>query len=127
MDPNLHLEEHIDFNRYWQVLKRRWIPATATFAGILGISLVAALTSEKVFEAEAKLQITPDNTKAVLGIDGVKGEGQRNYSDPKDPLETEAKIIQSRPIVEKLIKELDLKNDKGKTLTYKLEDGRAHV
>ena len=119
MDPNLHLEEYIDFNRYWQVLKRRWMPATATFAGILGISLVAALTSEKVFEAEAQLQIKPDNTFSVLGIKGVAGEKEKNYSDPKDPLETEARIIKSRPIVEKIIQELDLKNDNGKTLKYK--------
>ncbi|MEM8828347.1 MAG: polysaccharide biosynthesis tyrosine autokinase [Cyanobacteria bacterium P01_G01_bin.19] len=119
MDPNLHLEEHIDLSKYWQVLKRRWVPATATFAGILGISLVAALTSEKVFEAQAQLQIKPDNTEEVLGIRGIAGQGQRNYVDPKDPLETEAKIIRSRPIVEKLIEELDLKDKKGKTLTYK--------
>ena len=119
MDPNLHLEEHIDFNKYWQVLKRRWVPATATFAGILGISLIAALTSEKVFEAEAQLQIKPDDTENVLGFKSVQGESQKNYSDPKDPLETEAKIFKSRPVVEKLIKELDLKDKRGKTLTYK--------
>ena len=119
MDSNLHLEEYIDFNKYWQVLRRRWVPATATFAGILGISLIAALTSEKVFEAEAQLQIKPDNTENVLGFTGVAGEGKTNYSDPKDPLETEAKIFKSRPVVERLIQELDLKNDKGKTLTYK--------
>ena len=119
MDPNLHLEEYIDFNRYWQVLRRRWAPATATFAGILGLSLIAALTSEKVFEAEAQLQITPDNTEEVLGIKGVAGTGKANYADPKDPLETEAKIIQSRPIVEKLIQELELQDNQGKTLTYK--------
>ena len=119
MDPNLHLEEYIDFNRYIQVLKRRWLPATATFAGILGISLIAALTSEEVYEAQAQLQVKPDNTKAVYGIEGVEGKKGDGY-DPnqKDPLETEAKLIQSKPIVQKLIKELDLKNDKGKTLTY---------
>ncbi|MCC0175956.1 polysaccharide biosynthesis tyrosine autokinase [Waterburya agarophytonicola K14] len=119
MDPNLHLEEYIDFNRYWQVIKRRWVPATATFAGILGISLIAALTSEKVFEAEAQLQIKPDNTENVLGIKGVAGESKTRVLDSKDPLETEAKILQSRPIVEKLIKELELKDKNGKTLTYK--------
>ena len=120
MDPNLHLEEYIDFNRYFQVLKRRWIPATATFAGILGISLIAALTSQEVYEAEAQLQIKADNTKAVFGIDGVEGEDNDGY-DPnaKDPLETEAKLIQSKPNILKLIEELDLKDSKGKTLTYK--------
>jgi len=120
MDPNLHLEEYIDFNRYLQVLKRRWIPATATFAGILGISLIAALTNQEVYEAEAQLQIKPDNTKAVYGIEGVEGETDGGYNpNDKDPLETEAKLIKSKPVVQKLIKELDLKNSKGKTLTYK--------
>lgn len=119
MDPNLHLEEYIDFNRYWQVLKRRWIPATATFAGIVALSLFAALTSEDVYEAVAELQRKPDNTEDIFGIKGVEGKDEKRILDQKDPLETEAKIIQSRPIVEKLIKELDLKNDKGESLTYK--------
>ena len=119
MDSNLHIEEYIDFNRYLQVLKRRWIPATATFAGILGISLIAALTSEKVYEAEAKLQIKPDNTENVLGIQGVEGKQEVSPMLEKDPLETEAQILTSRPIVEKLIEELDLKDKKGKQLTYK--------
>lgn len=119
MDPNLHLEEYIDFSKYLQVLKRRWIPATATFAGILGISLVAALTSEKVFEAEAQLQIQPDNTENVSGITGIKGENRPNYGNEKDPLETEAKIFKSRPVIETLIQELDLQDKKGKTLTFK--------
>ena len=119
MDSNLHLEEYIDFNRYWQVLKRRWIPATATFAGILGISLIAALASEDVYEAEAQLQIKPDNTEDVLGIKGVAGKDERRVLDQKDPLETEAKILKSRPIVENLIQELDLRDDRGEPLTYK--------
>ena len=119
MDPNLHLEEYIDFNRYWQVLKRRWIPATATFAGIVGISLVAALTSKEVFEAEAQLQIKPDNTKAVFGIEGVEGESKQSFTIDKDPLETEAKLIKSKPIVLKVIEELDLTNDNGKPYSYK--------
>ena len=117
MDPNLHIEEYIDFNRYLQVLKRRWLPATATFAGILGISLIAALSSEEVYEAEAQLQIKPDNTEEVLGIKGVAKEQETRF-DSKDPLETEAKILKSRPIVNKVIEQLDLKDDDGEPLTY---------
>ena len=119
MDPNLHLEEYIDFNRYWQVLKRRWIPATATFAGIVGISLIAALTSEDVYEAEAQLQIKPDNTKAVFGIEGVEGETKPNFKLEKDPLETESKLIKSKPIILKTIEDLNLKNDDGELYSYK--------
>jgi len=118
MDSNLHLEEYIDFNKYWQVLKRRWIPATATFASIVALSLVAALASKKVYQAEAQLLIKTDQTAKLTGIESGSGEIKGLTTD-RDPLETEAKIIQSRPIVEKLIKELELKNDQGKPLTYK--------
>jgi capsular exopolysaccharide synthesis family protein len=118
MDSNLPLEEYIDFNKYWQVLKRRWIPATITFAGILTLSLVAALASEDVYQAEARLLIKPDQTSKLIGIDSGSGE-IKGLTQEKDPIETEAQILQSRPIVERLIKDLELKNDDGEPLTYK--------
>ena len=91
MDSNLHIEEHIDFNQYWQVLKRRWIPATATFAGILALSLVAALASKDVYQAEAQLLIKPDRTSKIIGIpDGSPEE-----------------------------KKFDLKSEDGEPLSYK--------
>jgi polysaccharide biosynthesis transport protein len=118
MDSNLHIEEYIDLSRYWQVLKRRWIPATATFAGILTLSLIAALASKDVYQAEARLLITPDNTSSSIGIPDGKPEIKQTIID-KDPIETEAQILGSRSIVERVIKELDLKSDSGKPLTYK--------
>lgn len=117
MDSNLHIEEYIDFSRYWQVLKRRWIPATATFAGILTLSLVAALASEDVYQAEAQLQIKPE-IRDSTGIDDGTPELKGTVLT-KDPIETEAQILRSRPILERVIKELDLKSKNGETLTYK--------
>lgn len=119
MDSNLHLEEYIDFSKYWQVLRRRWVPATATFAGIVTLSLAAALTSEKVYEAEAQLLVKADNTSKVTGIDNGFDSEQKNFQLEKDPIDTEAKILQSRTIIERLIKEMDLKGSDGKLLTYK--------
>ncbi|HEY9770745.1 MAG TPA: polysaccharide biosynthesis tyrosine autokinase [Coleofasciculaceae cyanobacterium] len=119
MDSNLHIEEHIDFNQYWQVLKRRWIPATATFAGILALSLVAALASEDVYQAEAQLLIKPDRTSKIIGIPDGSPEEKKLFQQDKDPIETEAKILQSRPIVERVVTELDLKSEDGEPLSYK--------
>ncbi|WP_019509279.1 polysaccharide biosynthesis tyrosine autokinase [Pleurocapsa sp. PCC 7319] len=118
MDSNLHLEEYIDFGRYWQVLRRRWIPATATFAGILALSLVAALASEDVYQAEAQLLIKPDRTSKLIGLENGSEE-IKGLTQDKDPVETEAKILQSRSTVVKLIRELGLKDDDGEPLTYK--------
>jgi len=119
MDSNLHLEEYIDFNKYWQVLKRRWIPATATFAGIVTLSLAAALASEKVYEAEAQLLVKSDNTSKVTGIESGLENEQKNFQLEKDPIDTEARILQSRTIIEKLIQEMELKDDSGEFLKYK--------
>lgn len=118
MDSNLHIEEHIDLSRYWQVLRRRWIPATATFAGILTLSLIAAIASKDVYEAEARLLITPDSTSSRLGIPDGNPEDKKTILE-KDPIETEAQILGSRSIVERVIKDLDLKLDNGKPMTYK--------
>ncbi|MEL6500326.1 MAG: polysaccharide biosynthesis tyrosine autokinase [Cyanobacteria bacterium J06623_1] len=118
MDSNLPLEEHIDFNRYWQVVRRHWIPASATFAGIVALSLVAALASKDVYQAEARLKITPEQTSSAVGIDDGKPEVKKTVLD-KDPLDTEAEILGSRTIVERVIEDLDLKSDQGQPLTYK--------
>ena len=119
MDSNLHLEEYIDFGKYWQVLKRRWIPATATFAGIMALSLAAAVASKDVYQAEAQLEIKSDVTSDVTGIKGGFESGNRNDQLKKDPIDTEARILRSRTVIERLIKDMDLKDSKGKPLSYK--------
>jgi polysaccharide biosynthesis transport protein len=118
MDSNLPIEEHIDFGRYWQVIRRHWIPASATFAGIVTLSLIAALASKNVYEAEARLLIEPEQTSSRIGIADGNPEVKKTVLD-KDPIETEAEILGSRTIVEKVIQELDLKSEDGKSLTYK--------
>ncbi|MDJ0595612.1 MAG: hypothetical protein QNJ72_37455 [Pleurocapsa sp. MO_226.B13] len=55
MNSNVHLDEYVDLQKYWLVLKRRWIPATAVCAGVVGLSMLGALSLDKLYEAEAKL------------------------------------------------------------------------
>lgn len=118
MDSNLPIEEHIDFGRYWQVIRRHWIPASATFVGIVTLSLIAALASKNIYEAEARLLIEPEQTSSRIGIADGNPEVKKTVLE-KDPIETEAEILGSRTIVEKVIQELDLKEENGKPLTYK--------
>ena len=117
MDSNLPIEEHLDLGRYWQVIRRHWIPATATFAGIVTLSLVAAFASKDVYEAKSELLIKPEQ-ESIGDIRTGETKDRRVVPD-KDPIETEASILGSRTIVEKVIEELDLKTDKGKPITYK--------
>ena len=118
MNPNIHLDEYIDLKQYWLVLKRRWIPATAIFGGVVCLSIIAALSLDKVYEAEAKLLIKVDRTAKLTGLENGTGEIEGLTTD-SDPLSTEAEIIQSRPILKKIIQELDLRDDEGELFKYK--------
>ncbi|MEM7557031.1 MAG: polysaccharide biosynthesis tyrosine autokinase [Cyanobacteria bacterium P01_A01_bin.84] len=118
MDSDIQLDEFIDFQKYWLVLKRRWIPATATFATIVALGLLKALSEPKIYEAQAKLLVkSKDQTVALTGLDSSTGE-IKGLTQESDPLITEGEIVRSRPIIEKLIKELDLKDDEGQLFKY---------
>lgn len=118
MDANLNLDEYIDFQKYWLVLKRRWIPATATFVCIVAAAVVGSLSLPEIYEADAELLIKVDRTAKLTGIENGAGEIE-GLTTESDPLATEVQIVESRPLVEKLITKLDLKNDEGEVLKYK--------
>ena len=118
MNSNIPLDEYLDFQKYWLVLKRRWIPATAVFVTIVGSSLAYSLSLDKIYEAEAQLLIKVDRTPKLTGLDDGSGEIEGLSAD-SDPLTTEAQLVSSRPLVNQLIKELDLRNDAGKLIDYK--------
>lgn len=117
MDSNLDLDEYIDFEKYWLVLKRRWIPATVTFACILVGANIWSSSLPQMYETEAKLLIKANRSARLTGLENSTGE-IRSSGINSDPLATEAQIVRSRPIIEKIIKELDLRNDGGKLLKY---------
>lgn len=111
-------EEYIDFQKYLLVLKRRWVPATATFATVVTLTVLAALARKPVYEADAQLLIKSDQSSKLTGLNNQMGEIQV-LTSKSDPISTEAEILSSRPIIDKAINQLDLRNDKGELLKYK--------
>ena len=107
----------IDLQKYWLVLKRRWIPATVIFASIVGFSTLHALSLDEIYKAEAKLLIKVDRSGKLAGFESNTGDIS-SLTNESNPLYTEAEILRSRHIVEKTIEELDLKNEWGKPLRY---------
>ena len=118
MNSNIPLDEYLDFQKYWLVLKRRWIPATAVFVTIVGSSLAYSLSLDKIYEAEAQLLIKVDRSAKLTGLDDGSGEIEGLTAD-SNPLTTEAQLVASRPLINQLIEELDLRDDNGKLIDYK--------
>lgn len=126
MNSNVQLDEYLDFQKYWLVLKRRWKPALAIFSGVVGLSIIASLSLAKVYEADAKLLIRLDRSAKLTGLDNGTREIKGLTTD-SNPLSTEAEVIRSRPIIKTLIKDLDLKDDEGEFLKYRDIAGSFNV
>ena len=126
MTSNVHLDEYLDFQKYGQVLKRRWGPALITFASIVGIATIGSLLAPQIYEAEAELLIENNETSKITGLNENAGRVEGLTLD-SNPVTTQARIIQSRPIVNQLIDDLDLRNDKGKRLNYDAVTGNLKV
>lgn len=123
MNSSVHLDEYVDLRKYWLVLKRQCQPAFAVASAVIGLSLITVFSMDRVYEAEAKLLIKADRSAKLTGLENGSGEIKGLTTD-SNPLLTEAEVIKSRPIINKLIKELDLRNDDGELFKYKdIADG----
>lgn len=95
------------FWKYWVVLQRRWLPASAAFLVVFSLgALTISLTHRPRYIAEGQLRFTKVNPISKLTTFGT----EIGNLDPLDiegkPLNTEAAVIQSRPVLEKTLEKL---------------------
>jgi len=117
MNSNTHLDEYINLEKYWLVLKRQWKPALTIFIGVVGCATLYSLSLPKVYEAKSELMIESDATSKLTGFDNDLGKVDA-LTYKSDPVTTQARILQSRPIIQKAIANLDLKNEEGELFKY---------
>ncbi|MBE9098873.1 GumC family protein [Vacuolonema iberomarrocanum] len=111
--------EEIDFQKYWLVLKRRWLPAGITFGTVVGLAVLAATTEDSVYEAEGRVQFRNDRAPALTGLEDDLGQVEvLNFQ--AEPLETQSEIVRSRSIMETVITRLDLRTADGEPLSPSL-------
>ncbi|HEY9846541.1 MAG TPA: hypothetical protein V6D03_10125 [Candidatus Caenarcaniphilales bacterium] len=64
---NLNLD--IDFQQYWLSLKRRWLPAVAALASVVGLAALSAFLQKPIYEAKGKLLLErADSTASLTGL-----------------------------------------------------------
>jgi succinoglycan biosynthesis transport protein ExoP len=111
--------ETIDFQKYWLILKRHWLPAGSVWTLAVLIGVLLAVFSAKTFEAYGKLRFKKDNTISGLVTEAGEKIGKLDALNNKDtPVDTEAEVVSSVPIVNKVIKKINLTDDEGQPLTY---------
>lgn len=104
---------NLDFQKFWLILKRRWLPGVGVFSCVLGLSTGVAFWLKPVYEAEGKLLVKKINqTSAVTGLGTELGELNR-VDQQSNPLKTEIEVIRSLPLLQKTIDVLNLRDEEG--------------
>lgn len=112
------LESSLDLEQYWLILKRRRVPALVVFVLVFAATTLTALLKKPIYLAEGNLLIKKLSSTPVLTQVG-EGVGQLQPLNEvrSSPLDTEAEILLSVPMIKKTIATLDLTDKKGKPLT----------
>ncbi|PSN14747.1 lipopolysaccharide biosynthesis protein [filamentous cyanobacterium CCT1] len=101
--------EEIDLQRYWLVLKRRWLPATLVLGTCVAGSALVALTREATYGAEGTILVRPDLTPTLTGV----GRDLRELPISVNNLQNQSSVILSTAVMQSVIDNLNLTDDDG--------------
>ena len=99
-DPNVNLRH------YWHiVLERRWLVITAFFT-LLPLTALYLVKAPKIYQASVRIQIDRESTNPLNVKDALSLETRE-----QDYLQTQYKNLQSRSLLESVMKTLQLEKD----------------
>lgn len=115
--PALNTEnDSINFRQAWRILKRRWLAVTIVVSSAVGVTGAITFSQTPIYEAEGKLTFNKANLYSSLT--GITGGQELEMLGRSSPLDTQAEIIRSQPVIQKTIDTLELKNKKGQPLAF---------
>ena len=107
--------EEIDLQKYLLVLKRRWFIASGVFAVCSGLAGLSLLLQKPAYEASGKLLFQSNKASSLTGV-GEKIEHLDSIRREANPLETQALLINSEPVLKEVVDTLKLKGKDGAPL-----------
>lgn len=104
------------FQRYWRILKRRWLPSSVAFGAVFSLFMLGLLLQKPQYIAEGKLLFRRGNaTSSITGVETNVGQLDP-LQQQNNPLDTEAEIIRSVQVAQKALERLDLRDARGNSL-----------
>lgn len=105
--------EDIDLRKYWLILRRRWLPSAMVFVLVVTLATVAALAKKPTYEASGRLLFKKKNMTSSLVTEAGEKIGQLDTLNMMNtPVDTEAQVLLSFPIIQKTVEALNLKDAK---------------
>ncbi|MFM2312076.1 MAG: hypothetical protein RLZZ04_1352 [Cyanobacteriota bacterium] len=106
-------------DQYWQIIKRQRFMGSVVFLTVLTLGVVVNTLKHSVYEAEAKLKFKGNTVSSSLTEVSKTISNLKPIVDQGNPLDTEAEVLRSVPIITKTINdpELQLKDSDGEKLS----------
>lgn len=104
-----------DISHLCLIFKRRWKPALITSTAIFTVIAILTLLQKPSYEAHGKILLKKGNVTSSLTESG-KQISELDSVGSSDPISTEIEIIKSLPLIERVIKEANVRDDKGELL-----------
>lgn len=96
---------------YLNVIKRHWLIFLLSFSGVLTLTAIYVFTREPIYQANGLILVQRQNQAGALA--GLGGLGDLSgLTQQSSPLNTQAEIFKSTPVLETTIKELNIKDKK---------------
>ncbi len=95
-------------DQYWEIIKRRWLPGSVAFLSVLTLGVIATSLKEDVYQAEAKLKFKGNTVSSSLTEVSKALEGFSPIAEKGNPIDTEAEVLRSVPLIQKTINDPEL-------------------
>lgn len=118
--------EEIDIQRYFQVIKRRWLPALGVLVLTVTGATLYAFSLEPTYKAEGSVMIKSNRTSSLTGLSEDLGSLEA-LTQNNNPLDTQTRIVTSNPVIRDTIRELNLRDEEGKLLPIPALAGGLNV
>jgi polysaccharide biosynthesis transport protein len=116
----------IDPQQYWLVLKRRWLPTLSVFISIVLLALFFSSIQKPSYRAQGKLRLKVDRVASLTGVGTELGQFSP-LTLQSSPLKTEAEVLTSASLLEKVIAQMHLRDNTGKPLSPEAVRNRLEV
>jgi succinoglycan biosynthesis transport protein ExoP len=108
-------QDEINLAQYWLSIKRRWLFILTIMTSVFGLTAFYTFSQKPIYEAEGKLIFDKQSSASLTGVSERLGE-LSGVGSTSNPLDTQAEIIRSHPLIQKTIDTLQLKDKDGEPL-----------
>jgi capsular exopolysaccharide synthesis family protein len=118
METNSYTQE-TEIQQYLLILKRRWRLIAAIILASIGLSGSALFMQKPEYQADGILLFKSDRTSSLTKVGEKIGDLEALMREG-NPLETQAVIVNSHPMLQEVISALELKDEQGKPIDPEL-------